>query len=204
MKYLSTTMDVQRREKREVLVGYRGAKRRCRIGIVLADHQLADRHTVGMDGLEPAEVAPMLDNGWVVEEGLEQGLVVSLKRDETRRKGVAHESIEHAARIRPAIDVVANRHGQAIADRIGLEVAGNQRDHAIEQVGSAMNVADDVDASLLRGDRLRTHEAHMARTLCRKVRSRSGRRAVQAVVADAAAPSKTVSRSLPWFARNQS
>src|SRR5262245_6842315 len=161
----------QRLEKREVLVRYCGAQRLCRIRVVLADHQLADWHAIGMDGLEPAEVPPMLDNGRVVEEGLEQRLVVSLQRDGARRKGVAHEAIEHAARIRSAIDVVAKRNGQAIAGRVGLEIARYQCDHAIEQVGSAMNIADDVDASLTRRGGLRTHEAHVAGALCRKARS---------------------------------
>jgi hypothetical protein len=39
--------------------------------VVPAYHQLAGRHAVGMDGLEPAEMPPMLGDGRIAEEGLE-------------------------------------------------------------------------------------------------------------------------------------
>jgi hypothetical protein len=77
---------------------------------------------------------------------------------------IAHKAVDDAARIRTTIDVIAERHGQGIADGIGLEVAGNQRDHPVKQVRPAVDIANDVNSALIQKVWLRTHEAHVATT----------------------------------------
>ncbi len=71
--------------------------------------------------------------------------MVSFQRDELGRKRVAQQALDHAARIRAAVDVIAERHGESIGDRIAFVLPRDLADDAIEQVGAAVNVADDVE-----------------------------------------------------------
>ncbi len=97
----------------------------------------------------------MLGDGGIVEKHLEQRFVVSFQRDEVRRERIAHEAVEHPARIRPSINVVAERDRHAVADWTRVEVARNVVDHAVEQIRPAMNVADDVNSRPIEDDRMR-------------------------------------------------
>src|SRR5215470_10764829 len=138
----------------------------------------------------------MLGDGGIVEKHLEQRFVISFQRDEVRRERIAHEAVEHPARIRPSINVVAERDRHAVADWTRVEVARNVVDHAVEQIRPAMNVADDVNSRPIEDNRMRNCD--------------HGRRSPEwtalfypSAHSDVAA-SMTVSRSLPWFDRNQS
>src|SRR5262249_58340214 len=93
---------------------------------------------------EAAQSPQMLGDRGIVEKHLEQRFMISFQRDEVRWERIAHEPIEHAARIRPPIHVVTKRDGHAVAGGIRVEVARNVLDHPVEQVRAAMNVADDV------------------------------------------------------------
>jgi len=68
----------------------------------------------------PARIGPFLE--------------VPDQRDEVRWERIAHEPIEHPARIRPPIHVVAERDGRAVAGGARVEVASNVLDHPVEQV----------------------------------------------------------------------
>src|SRR5262249_21233071 len=59
------------------------------------------------------------------------------------------------ARIRPSINVVAERDRHTVADWTRVEVARNSVDHAVEQIRAAMNVADDVNSRPIEDDRMR-------------------------------------------------
>src|SRR5207245_5417807 len=91
----------------------------------------------------------MLGDGGIVEKHLEQRFVISFQRDEVRREQIAHEGVEHPARIRPSINVVTERDRHTVADWTRIEVARNVVDHAVEQIRSATNVADDVNFLVL-------------------------------------------------------
>ena len=97
----------------------------------------------------------MLGDGGIVEKHLEQRFVISFQRDEVRRERIAHEAVEHPARIRPSINVVAERDRHTVADWTRVEVARNVVDHAVEQIRPAMNVADDVNSRPIEDDRMR-------------------------------------------------
>ncbi len=68
----------------------------------------------------PARIGPFLE--------------VPDQRDEVRWERIAHEPIEHPARIRSPINVVAERQGHAVAAWIRVEVARHVVDHPVEQV----------------------------------------------------------------------
>src|SRR5262249_20772494 len=103
-----------------------------------------------MQRLEAAEAPPMTGDGRIAQKGLEQGFVVSFQRDELGRKRIAREALENPARIGAAIDVIADRHGQAVVHGRGLKIAADLAHEAVEQVGAAMNVADHVEAAAVR------------------------------------------------------
>jgi hypothetical protein len=136
--------------------------------------------------------SPVFDDRRVVEKHLEQRFVISFQRDEVCWERIAYEAVEHPARIRPPIHVVAERDGHAVADWTRVEVARNVVDHPVEQVRPAMNVADFLSTTI--GCEVVTTDAD-ALTGCALFH--------QVRHLDIAA-SMTVSRSLPWFDRNQS
>jgi hypothetical protein len=94
----------------------------------------------------------MLGDSGIVEKHFEQRFVISFQRDEVRWERIAHEAVEHPARIRSPINVVAGRHGHAVAAWIRVEVARNVVDHPVEQIQAAMNVADDVNSRPIEDD----------------------------------------------------
>jgi hypothetical protein len=57
--------------------------------------------------------------------------------------------------LRSPINVVAERHGHAVAAWIRIEVARNVVDHAVEQIRPAMNVADDLNSCPIEDHRMR-------------------------------------------------
>src|SRR5205823_8838205 len=95
--------------------------------------------------LQPAEAAPMARDRRIAQKALEQGFVVSLQRDELRRKWIARQAIEDAARIGAAIDVIADGYGETIARTAFFKIARDFADHAVEEIRSAVNIADDVE-----------------------------------------------------------
>src|SRR6516162_11154300 len=88
----------------------------------------------------------MFGNGKIVEKHLKQRFVISFQRHEVRRERIVHEAVEHPARIRPSINVVAERDRHTVADWTRVEVTRNVVDHAVEKIRPAMNVADDVNS----------------------------------------------------------
>jgi hypothetical protein len=74
----------------------------------------------------------------------------------------------------------------------------------LRPLGRSMPVNDDLAEIGGAAQKLVPDPSSRAGTLRRKASSRGGRRGVQPVMLDAAVPSKTVSRSLLWFARNHS
>ncbi len=135
-------------ERGEELAMLRRQRTRQRPGrrvVILADHQRADRHAVGMQRLQPAKAAPMGRDRGIAQKALEQGFVISLQRNEIRRKRIARQAIEDAARIGAAIDVIADRYGQTSARGTCFKIACDLADHAVEQIRSAVNIANDVE-----------------------------------------------------------
>src|SRR5262245_66184435 len=96
----------------------------------------------------------MLGDGGIVEKHLEQRFVISFQRDEVRWERIAHEAIEHPARIRTSINVVAERDRHTVANWPRVEVARNVVDHAVKQIPPAMNVADYVESRPIEDDRV--------------------------------------------------
>ena len=84
----------------------------------------------------------------VIEKRDHQCLVIPLQGHVAAGKRVLQQAVEHAAGIRPAVDIVAERHGEAVAAML-LGVAVNRRDHAVEQIEPAMNIADRVNPHIL-------------------------------------------------------
>jgi len=80
----------------------------------------------------------------IAEKGFEQGLVISLERDEPRWERVVRKAVKHAARIWASIDVVTDRDRDAIADWISVEITENLIDHPVEKIRAPMDVADDI------------------------------------------------------------
>ena len=72
--------------------------------------------------------------------------MITLQRNEIGRKRIARQAIEDAARIGAAIDVIADRDGQTIAGRGRVKIARDLADHAVEQIRSAVNIANDIEA----------------------------------------------------------
>ena len=103
-----------------------------------------------MQGLQASKVLPMGADRRVVGESVHQRLVVALEGNKVAGKRVVDQAIEHAARIRAAVDIIADGHGQAVAAML-LGVTIDGRNHAVEQIQPAVNVADRVDPGILFG-----------------------------------------------------
>ena len=85
----------------------------------------------------------------VGQEGREHLLMIALERGIGGRKRIAGQAFEHAARVRPAVDIVAERDGERRRPAFG-DVALDRGDCAAQQVDAAVDVADGVDALRLR------------------------------------------------------
>ena len=80
--------------------------------------------------------------------------MVALQGDKICRKRIFGETLDDAARVRPAVHIIAKRDGQGVLDRICFQVAADRLDHPIEQIPAAVNVANRIDTSGLRHNRL--------------------------------------------------
>ena len=72
--------------------------------------------------------------------------MIALERDIGGAERIAAQPVEHAAGIRSAVDVVAQRHGEALLTGHRAQVAVDQPNHAIEQIAPAVDVPDHIDA----------------------------------------------------------
>src|SRR5207244_7666308 len=88
---------------------------------------------------------------------LKERFMISFQRDEIRGERIVREAIEHPARLWTSIDVVSDRHNEAIAGWIGGQIARNLVGDVIQKIGSAVNVANDVEPPLVGGDQIRNH-----------------------------------------------
>src|SRR5262249_21147576 len=82
---------LQRRQELKWLSRQGSLERLGRLLVVGANHELADGHAVGVQGLETAQSPPMLGDSGIVEKDLEQRFVISFQRDEIRWERIAHE-----------------------------------------------------------------------------------------------------------------
>jgi hypothetical protein len=78
-------------------------------------------------------------------EGLKQSLVVVLERDVGGRKRIFDQAIKHAARLRTAVDIVAEGHGQS-SGPMSLDIASDRADRPLKQIQPTVDVADRIDA----------------------------------------------------------
>lgn len=135
----------ERAEKLGVGIRKRRAKGRRRRLIISASHQRSDIYAVGVQRLEAAETAPIIGNRWVHEKTVEYGFVVALQRYKPRRKGIARQTLDDPLRGWAAVNIIAQRHGKAICDRSGFQIASDHFDHPIEEIRSSVDVPDNIE-----------------------------------------------------------
>ena len=73
----------------------------------------------------------MLAYRGIGEKSLEQRFMIALERDVGCRKRVCHETIEHTARRRPSVDIVAERDRQR-AGTMFFDIAFDRGDHTVK------------------------------------------------------------------------
>jgi len=76
--------------------------------------------------------------------------VIALKRDIFAWKRIGQQALDYTAGIGTTINIVAERHREADAT-IFVSIAMDRIDQSIEEVQSAVNVADDVNSRILDG-----------------------------------------------------
>ncbi len=80
------------------------------------------------------------------------GLVVAWHAERTPSRHHRHDHVEHAGRIGPAIDEVPHEHGAAgrVSERaVGIAVVAELREQRDELSAAAVDVADDVERTVL-------------------------------------------------------
>src|SRR5690349_7615507 len=118
--------------------GLRGRK------IALASTQATHRRAVRLHCLDTAGPPTQLSRSRVMQKALEQRLMVAPEGDEFCRERIAHQPIDYAARVGATVDIIADRDDKAVGYWMTRQIASDLADHAVEQVGAAMNVADDL------------------------------------------------------------
>src|SRR5437868_3060582 len=86
----------------------------------------------------------------LVEECLEYGFVIAAQANGVPTDKTNREKIEHAARIGPAIDVVAEIDLDNVLNRPAAGIVIDAGDGLRQQVRSSMNIAHGVDARVRR------------------------------------------------------
>src|SRR6185437_13483211 len=120
----------------------------------------------------------MVEGPRIVEEVEQDGLVIALEemRLEALRQA-AEQRLDHATAVRPAIDIVAEKHERATfgliaVSRIGLDPA----EQRFVQIAPAMNISHRVKELAFRQcgmrETWRGRERHRGRTLRQSARSR--------------------------------
>ena len=75
--------------------------------------------------------------------------MVSLQKDGFMLAAPLDQEIDGSTGLRPAIDVITERHGQRIFDRPLAQITRNCRDYRLQQIGAAVKIANDVEAARL-------------------------------------------------------
>jgi hypothetical protein len=75
--------------------------------------------------------------------------VVALEQDHLIRSGPLDEPVKHGARIGASIDVVADQNLDRTDGGTGSLLGVDSRKHLVEQVSSAMHVADRINTDAL-------------------------------------------------------
>src|SRR5262249_49479950 len=108
-------------------------------------HARLDVHAKRTQRVGAAEPPPVSTDARVVEKRFKQSLMVSFEGDIAPAEWIAQQPIEHAARVRATVDIVAERDDKRIAGMF-FDVGVDARDHSLEKIETAMNVADGIDA----------------------------------------------------------
>jgi hypothetical protein len=73
--------------------------------------------------------------------------VIAFERDNRMLLFARQHSIDDFARMRAAVDIVAEENVQGVLDRIGLKAGVDAPEHLAQKINSSVNVADSVDAN---------------------------------------------------------
>lgn len=114
----------------------------CRFGSVV---QL---DTIGRKCLHAAQLLPVLQDGRVLQKTFHHGFVVAAQAHGVIGDEPHREQIEHRARVRSAIDIVAEIDFDRMRDRPAPHVVVDARNYFAQQIGAAVDVADRIDACI--------------------------------------------------------
>jgi hypothetical protein len=149
------TADCQRGFKRaeKLSVGLRQHRAKGCCGRVVSptSHQRAHVYAVRVQRLKATEAAPVVRNRWINKKSFEDGFMVALQRRERSRKGIAGEPFYDPLRVRAAVNIIAQCHSEAIGDRSDFQIACDAYNHTVEEIRSAVEIADNVNAGGRRG-----------------------------------------------------
>ena len=117
--------------------------RECRLNRseIASSHGQADIHPIGMQGFEPAQVAPGCEDRCVFQEGHQKVLVIACQGNDGSWPFATCKSFDHALGAKTAVDIVAeeNRHG--MVERGSFHIGTDALGHFPEQVVTTMDIA---------------------------------------------------------------
>jgi hypothetical protein len=104
------------------------------------------RHSIGNQRLQPAGMAPVLDDGGIVQKIRDVGLVIDLEADHLAPLAPCDQQCPALRALPAAIDIVAEQNLDDALRRIGGDVGEKLR----QEIGASVHVADSVDANAVR------------------------------------------------------
>src|SRR5579872_4337891 len=110
--------------------------------VALSTHHCRHIDPIGVQRLKTANVAPNPSYRGIGDEFLQHRFMVALESHESGRERVSCQAFDDLPRVRPTIDVVAERDGEAIVRRRNLNIARDECNHPLQQISTTVNVAD--------------------------------------------------------------
>src|SRR3954447_19637086 len=116
----------------------------CSLIEALSAHQLSHWNAIRVESLKPAQMPPLRTHSRVSHEPPKQFFVVAFERNVSGWKWIARQSLEHATRIGTPIDIIPKRNGRRGFSRIVGEITINCLRNLIEQIGTTVNIANNI------------------------------------------------------------
>src|SRR5579863_3880784 len=135
----------ERGEKVTVCWRKRGAKRRSGCLVTSPLHHRPHIDPIGVQCFEPAHAAPNLADRRIDEKLLKYRFMVALERHKPGRKRIVRQPLNDLSRVGPAIYVVAQSDSEAIGRCGSLQITRNGADHALQEVRSTVDIANNIN-----------------------------------------------------------
>ena len=105
---------------------------------------------VGHKSFEAAAESPFIQNCWLAQKAMNEGLVIALEKNSFLGPPASEQEIQHFSRSRPPVNIVADKDHDRAIGRVQCTIHIDLVKQARQEIGAAMNISDRVNPEPIR------------------------------------------------------